>query len=122
MSVNLRRASAKGVRRERRRFLVGARPTRQPLQPEATGANFGSIPHAELLKSVARRIVDRRVLSRRANLYMRRFVLGWKMLGLERSLGTRIPNGDMVSNHRAGRQVEPHVARMGELLQCRHRQ
>ena len=25
-----------------------------------------------------------------ANLYMRRFVLGWKMLGLERSLGTRI--------------------------------
>ena len=91
---------------------------------------FGSIPHAELLKSVARRIVDRRVLhlirmwlacpveetddrgrkirtteardNRRgipqgspispllANLYMRRFVLGWKMLGLERSLGSRI--------------------------------
>src|SRR4030088_2687223 len=25
-----------------------------------------------------------------ANLYMRRFVLGWKKLGLERSLGTRI--------------------------------
>src|SRR4029434_4126937 len=25
-----------------------------------------------------------------ANLYMRRFVLGWKMFGLERSLGTRI--------------------------------
>jgi len=80
--------------------------------------SFGSIPHAELLKSVARRIVDRRVLhlikmwlespmeetddrgrttaardNRRgipqgspispllANLYMRRFVLGWKMLG-----------------------------------------
>ena len=93
-------------------------------------ASFGSIPHAELLKSVARRIVDRRVLhlikmwldcpveetddrgrkirtteardKRRgipqgspispllANLYMRRFVLGWKMLGLERSLGSRI--------------------------------
>src|SRR6202022_1703684 len=85
---------------------------------------------AELLKSVARRIVDRRVLhlikmwldcpveetdergrktrtteardSRRgipqgsplspllANLYMRRFVLAWKRLGLERSLGTRL--------------------------------
>src|SRR2546428_6845452 len=82
------------------------------------------------LKSVTRRIVDRRVLhlikmgldcpveetddrgrktrttearnNRRgipqgspispllANLYMRRFVLGWKMLGLERSLGSRI--------------------------------
>ena len=91
---------------------------------------FGSIPHAELLKSVARRIVDRRVLylikmwlecpveetddrgrktrtteakdTRRgipqgspispllANLYMRRFVLGWKKLGLEQSLGSRI--------------------------------
>ena len=91
---------------------------------------FGSIPHAELMVSLARRIVDRRVLhlikmwlespveetddrgrtqrttqardSRRgipqgspispllANVYMRRFVLGWKKLGLERSLGSRI--------------------------------
>ena len=25
-----------------------------------------------------------------ANLYMRRFVLGWKMFGLERSLGSRL--------------------------------
>jgi len=104
--------------------------------PEVVDADladyFGSIPHAELLKSVARRIVDRRVLhlikmwlecpveetddrgrktrtteardKRRgipqgspispllANLYMRRFVLGWKKLGLEHSLGTRIVN------------------------------
>ena len=91
---------------------------------------FGSIPHAELMKSVARRIVDRRVLHlikmwlecpveetddkghrRRtteardygrgisqgspfspllANLYMRRFVLGWKKLGLEQRLGSRL--------------------------------
>ena len=91
---------------------------------------FGSIPHAELMKSVARRIVDRRVLhlikmwlecpveetddkGRRrrtteardngrgisqgspispllANLYMRRFVLGWKKLGLEQRLGSRL--------------------------------
>ena len=102
--------------------------------PEVVDADladyFGSIPHSDLLKSVARRIVDRRVLhlikmwlecpveetdnrgkktrtteardNRRgipqgspispllANLYMRRFVLGWKRLGLERSLGSRI--------------------------------
>jgi RNA-directed DNA polymerase len=91
---------------------------------------FGSIPHAELMKSLARRISDRRVLhlikrwlecavedtdqrgrrrrtteakdSRRgipqgspispllANLYMRRFVLAWKQLGLERRLGSCI--------------------------------
>ncbi len=91
---------------------------------------YGSIPHTELLKSVARRIVDRRVLhlirmwldcpveetdnrgrktrtteardKRRgipqgspispllANIYMRRFVLGWKMFGLERTLGSRL--------------------------------
>jgi RNA-directed DNA polymerase len=91
---------------------------------------FGSIPHTELMKSVSRRVVDRRVLhlikmwlecpveetddqgrKRRtteardngrgipqgspispllANLYMRRFVLGWKKLGLEQRLGSRI--------------------------------
>jgi group II intron reverse transcriptase/maturase len=102
--------------------------------PEVVDADladyFGSISHADLLKSVARRIVDRRVLhlikmwlecpveetdrrgrtrrtteapdNRRgipqgsplspllANLYMRRLVLGWKKLGLEQSLGTRL--------------------------------
>ena len=91
---------------------------------------FGSIPHEDLMKSLARRIVDRRVLNlikmwlecpvdetddrgrkkrtteardnRRgipqgspispllSNLYMRRFVLAWKRLGLERRLGSRI--------------------------------
>jgi group II intron reverse transcriptase/maturase len=103
-------------------------------RPEVVDADladyFGSIPHADLMKSVARRIVDRRVLhlikmwlecpveetddrgrkirtteardTRRgipqgspispllANLYMRRFVLGWKKLGLEQSLGARL--------------------------------
>ena len=91
---------------------------------------FGSIPHAELMLSLARRVVDRQVLhlirmwlecavedvdqsgrSTRsttakdegcgipqgsplspllANVYMRRFVLGWKKLGLESKLGSRI--------------------------------
>ena len=102
--------------------------------PEVVDADladyFGSIPHAELMRSLARRIVDRRVLhlikmwlecavedtddkgrkhrtteakdSGRgipqgapispllANLYMRRFVLGWKKLRLEQRLGSRI--------------------------------
>ena len=118
--------------------LYGYRPGRNAQQavieveellfrghPEVVDADladyFGSIPHAELLKSVSRRIVDRRVLhlirmwldcpveetdnrgrktrttearDRRrgipqgspispllANIYMRRFVLGWKMFG-----------------------------------------
>jgi len=93
---------------------------------------FDSIPHAELMKSVARRISDSHVLSllkqwlqapleepdnrgrpRRttrpkdtgrgvpqgapispllSNLYMRRFVLGWKTLGHARRLGAQIVN------------------------------
>jgi RNA-directed DNA polymerase len=99
---------------------------------------FDSIPHAELMKSVSRRISDRHMLhlikmwlqapveedderghkqrttrnknQRRgcpqgapispllSNLYMRRFVLGWKALGHERRLGARIVNyaDDMV--------------------------
>ena len=102
--------------------------------PEVVDADladfFGSIPHSELMRSLARRICDGRVLhlikmwlecavedtddkgrKRRtteakdsgrgipqgsplspllANLYMRRFVLGWKKLGLEWRLGSRI--------------------------------
>ena len=118
---------------------------------------FGSIPHAELLQSVARRIVDRRVLhlikmwldcpieetddrgrktrmteardSRRgipqgspispllANLYIRRFVLGWKKLGLEQSLGTRIVTyaDDLVILCRTGRAKEA-LLRLREIM------
>jgi len=93
---------------------------------------FDSIPHAELMKSVARRIVDRHVLhlikqwleapveeddghghrkrtsSNRdtgrgtpqgspispllSNLYMRRFILGWKHLGYDRLWSAHIVN------------------------------
>ena len=120
-------------------------------------ASFGSIPHAELLKSAARRIVDRRVLhlirmwldcpveetdkrgrktrtteardKRRgipqgspispllANLYMRRFVLGWKKLGPERSLGTRIVTyaDDLVILCRKG-NAEEALQRLREIM------
>jgi len=129
--------------------------------PEVVDADladyFGSIPHAELLKSVVRRIVDRRVLhlikmwlecpveetddrgrktrttearDKRcgipqgspispllANLYMRRFVLGWKMLGLERSLGTRIVTyaDDLVILCRKG-NAEEALQRLREIM------
>jgi RNA-directed DNA polymerase len=129
--------------------------------PEVVDADladyFGSIPHAELMLSLARRILDRRVLhlikmwlecaveeiddqgsktcttevkDRRrgipqgspispllANLYMRRLVLGWKKLGREDGLGTRIVTyaDDLVILCRKGR-AEAALQRMRELM------
>src|SRR6266513_2989599 len=118
---------------------------------------FGSIPHAELMRSLVRRIVDRRALhlikmwlecpveetddrgrktrtteakdNRRgipqgsplspllANLYMRRYVLGWKKLGLERSLGSRIVTyaDDLVILCRQGKAEEA-LRRLREIM------
>jgi group II intron reverse transcriptase/maturase len=120
---------------------------------------FGSIPHADLMRSLARRSVDSCVLhlikmwlecaveetddqgrKRRtteakdsgrgipqgspispllANLYMRRFVLGWKKLGLEESLGSRIVTyaDDLVILCRRGKAQEA-LQRMREIM-CR---
>jgi RNA-directed DNA polymerase len=129
--------------------------------PEVVDADladyFGSIPHAELMCSLARRIMDRRVLhlikmwlecsveetddrGRKtrtteakdtgrgipqgspispllANVYMRRFVLGWKRLGLEESLGSCIVTyaDDLVILCRKGKAEEA-LARMRELM------
>jgi hypothetical protein len=52
-----------------------------------------------------------------ANLYMRRFVLGWKMLGLERSLGSRIVTyaDDLVILWRRGKAEEA-LQRLHEIM------
>src|SRR6267378_2769033 len=52
-----------------------------------------------------------------ANIYMRRFVLGWKMLGLERSLGTRLVTyaDDLVILCRRG-NAEAALHRLREIM------
>src|SRR5216683_1502199 len=72
--------------------------------PEVVDADladyFGSIPHSELLQSVARR-----------------FVLGWRKLGLEQSLGTRIVTyaDDLVILCRKG-TAEEALLRLREIM------
>jgi group II intron reverse transcriptase/maturase len=118
---------------------------------------FGSIPHAELMLSLARRIVDKRVLhlikmwmecaveekdeqGRKtrtteandkgrgipqgspispllANVYMRRFVLAWKKVGLEEILGSRIVTyaDDLVILCRGGK-AEQALQKLREIM------
>ena len=147
-----------------RQAVVDVEETLYRGHPDVVDADladyFGSIPHEGLLKSVARRVVDKRVLqliklwltcavdepddqgkprrttkakdSQRgipqgapispllANIYMRRFILGWKQLGLDKVLGTRIVSyaDDLVILCRRGKAQEAllHLRRiMGRL-------
>jgi hypothetical protein len=67
---------------------------------------FGSIPHAELMRSLARRIVDRRVLH---------LIKMW----LECSVEETDDRGRKTRTTEAGGQVESHAARLGQLLPSR---
>jgi RNA-directed DNA polymerase len=122
------RSALEAVRHVQRLVIDGHR---EVVDADLSGY-FDSIPHAELMRSVARRVSDRHVLGlikrwleapvaeadacgdvRRttrnkdegrgtpqgapispllANLYMRRFILGWKVLGHERRLDAHIVN------------------------------
>ncbi len=61
--------------------------------------------------------VGHRLCALLANLYMRRFVLGWKKLGLERSLGSRIVTyaDDLVILCRKGKAEEA-LQRLREIM------
>jgi group II intron reverse transcriptase/maturase len=122
------RSALQAVRRVQRLMIEGHT---EVVEADLSGY-FDSLPHAELLKSVARRVSDRHLLALikawlrapveeedsrgrthrttrakdtgrgvsqgsplsplLANLYMRRFILGWKMLGHERELDAHIVN------------------------------
>jgi group II intron reverse transcriptase/maturase len=147
--------------RSAQQAVIDVQDTLYHGHPEVVDADladyFGSIPHADLMRSLARRIVDARVLhlikmwlecsveetddkgrkkrtteakdNKRgipqgspispllANLYMRRFVLGWKKRGLEQSLDSRIVTyaDDLVILCSRGKAVEA-LARLREIM------
>ena len=74
-------------------------------QMRQTGLMCGAIPQGSPLSPLL------------ANFYMRRFVLGWKKLGLERSLGTRLVTyaDDLVILCRKGKAVEA-LQRLREIM------
>src|SRR5208283_4900206 len=102
---------------------------------------FGSIPHAELIKmwldcpveetdDRGRKTRTTEARDKRrgipqgspispllANIYMRRFVLGWKMFGLERSLGSRLVTyaDDLLILCRKGKAAEA-LQRLREIM------
>jgi len=122
------RSALEAVRRVQRLMIEGHT---EVVDADLSGY-FDSIPHAELMKSVARRVSDGQLLALikswleapveetnerghaqrttrnkdtgrgtpqgaplsplLANLYMRRFILGWKLLGHERGLDAHIVN------------------------------
>ena len=147
--------SAQSAVREVHRLLTHGH--RDVVDADLSGY-FDTIPHAELLKSISRRIVDGRVLhlvkqwleapveekdrrGRKArtttnrdhrtgtpqgspispllsNLYMRRFIMGWKKFGFETRLGAHIVNyaDDLVICCAEG-QAESALAAMRKMME-----
>jgi RNA-directed DNA polymerase len=149
--------SAQDAVRRVHRLLTGGH--RNVVDADLAGY-FDTIPHAELMKSVARRIMDKRVLrllsmwlnapveerdergrkkrttinrdTRQgipqgspispllSNLYMRRFIMGWKLTGAEQRLGAQIVNyaDDLViccKGNNAAKALETMRRMMGQL-------
>jgi RNA-directed DNA polymerase len=94
-----------GVPDDRGRKLVAGKRDRHPPSYPANRDKRRGIPQGSPLSPLL------------ANIYMRRFVLGWKMFGLERSLGTRLVTyaDDLVILCRKGK-AEAALQRLREIM------